>query len=240
MWGEVDAYAALTQPDFADFLRRALYNDRASRVTTCRSMRWFPQLHGLTQAHFPPRPLKTARRSDITTVIWPHRVPQTRHNSAPPRHRQESKSFSSMDLFCVDIPEKSGCLSEVYTFGPVLAKGFGFGSHVGCYSRTRIVGSMLIWLTHQSPTWQRGPNGCTLRLKPRHKVIFKRKDCRKPSSKHLPRAPSKIPPHAQARRNAAFGRGSGVKQGRCSQGHGGHFLSLKSFQTLFKRALRSA
>ena len=41
-----------------------------------------------------------------------------------------------MDVFCVSIYEQGGSLSEVYIFGPVLAKGFGFGSHVGYYSLT--------------------------------------------------------------------------------------------------------
>ena len=35
------------------------------------SMCSFPQWHGLTQAHFPPRPRKTAWHSDITDVISP-------------------------------------------------------------------------------------------------------------------------------------------------------------------------
>ena len=43
-----------------------------------------------------------------------------------------------MDLFCVGTYEQSGSLSEVHIFRPVLAKGFGFGSHVGYYSRTRL------------------------------------------------------------------------------------------------------
>ena len=40
--------------------------------------------------------------------------------------------------FALALYEQSGCLAEVYIFGPVLAKGFGFGSHVGYYSRTRM------------------------------------------------------------------------------------------------------
>ena len=55
---------------------------------------------------FSPRPRKTAWRSDITNVIWPHGVPQTRHNSAPPSLMDTAKS------------------PRVLVFGPVLAKGF--------------------------------------------------------------------------------------------------------------------
>ena len=86
--------------------RRALYNDRVSIVTTCRSMCSFPQWHGLTQAHFPPRPHKTAWHSDITNVIWPHGVPQTRHNNAPPSFMDSAKSPRASPLwtsFCVGV-----------------------------------------------------------------------------------------------------------------------------------------
>ena len=104
--------------------RRALYNGRASRVTTTE-------------------PRKTAWRSDITNVIWPHGVPQTRHNhnSALPSLMDTAKNPRVSPLwtcFCVGIYGQSGSLSEVHLFRPVLAKGFGFGSHVGYYSRTRL------------------------------------------------------------------------------------------------------
>ena len=113
--------------------RCALYNDRASRATTCRSMRSFPQWPGLTQAHFPPRPRKTAWRSDITNVIWPHGVPQTRHNSAPPSLMDTAKSPRVYPLWtCFVLAFMSRAERKlVYIFGPVLAKGLGFGSHRG-------------------------------------------------------------------------------------------------------------
>ena len=39
----------------------------------------FPSPSGIDlRKHFPPRPRKTAWHSDITNVIWPHGVPQTR------------------------------------------------------------------------------------------------------------------------------------------------------------------
>ena len=37
-----------------------------------------PQWHGATQTHFPPRPRKSAWHSDITDVISPHRLSQTK------------------------------------------------------------------------------------------------------------------------------------------------------------------
>ena len=59
--------------------QRALYNDRASRVTTCRSMRSFPQWHGLKQARFHQGRAK------------PHGA-ATSHNSAPPSLMDTAKS----------------------------------------------------------------------------------------------------------------------------------------------------
>ena len=71
--------------------RRALYNDRASRVTTCRSMRSFPQWHGLKQARFhqgraKPHGAATSQTSFGHTVC--HRLDTTVHHQAswtPPR-----------------------------------------------------------------------------------------------------------------------------------------------------------
>ena len=51
---------------------------RHAEVTPAASMRSFPQWH------FPPRPRKTERHSDITNIIWPHGVPQTRYNNVTP------------------------------------------------------------------------------------------------------------------------------------------------------------
>ena len=41
----------------------------------------FPQWHGATQTHFPPRPRKTAWQSGITNVVSPHGVPQTKKDT---------------------------------------------------------------------------------------------------------------------------------------------------------------
>ena len=115
--------------------QRALYNDRASRVVTWRSMRSLPQWHGLTQAHSPPRPLKTARRSDITNIIWPHGVPQTRHDSAPPSLMDTAKSPRTSPLWTCFV---LAYMRRLVYFRASVGKFFGFGSHVGCYSRTHM------------------------------------------------------------------------------------------------------
>ena len=115
--------------------QRALYNDRASRVTTCRSMRSFPQWHGLKQARFPPRPRKTAWRSDITNIIWPHGVPQTRHDSAPPSLMDTAKSPRTSPLWTCFV---LAYMRRLVYFRASVGKFFGFGSHVGYYSLTRM------------------------------------------------------------------------------------------------------
>ena len=126
MWGEVDALATLTQPEIADFLRIRWEHAYA----TC----FVITMIGLQELLL-PRPRKTAWRSDITNVIWPHGVPQTRHNSAPPSLMDTAKSPRASPLWtCFVLAYMSraeACLkSKVYIFGPVLAKGY--------YSRTRI------------------------------------------------------------------------------------------------------
>ena len=83
-----------------------------------------------------PHGAATSQTSFGHTVC--HRLDTTVHHQAswtPPRV-QEFLLYGP--LFCVGTYEQSGSLSEVRSFGPVLAKGFGFGSHVGYYSRTRL------------------------------------------------------------------------------------------------------
>ena len=122
MWGEVDAYAALTQLDFADFLRI-----RWEHAYTTRFVQGFKSYY--YQGRAKPHGAATSQTSFGHTVC--HRLDATAHHQAswtPPRVQE---FLSSMDLFCVGIYEQSGSLSEVQIFTPVLAKGFGFGSHVG-------------------------------------------------------------------------------------------------------------
>ena len=70
---------------------------------------------------------------DITNKIWPHGAQQTRHNSAKPSLVDTARTS------VVPACEQSGNFVEVHIshiFGPLqLAKGFGFGKHVG-YSWT--------------------------------------------------------------------------------------------------------
>ena len=88
MWGEVDVSATLTQPDFAIFCETL---GTCLRDVLCTTI-------GLQELLL-PRPRKTAWRSDITIVIWPHGVPQTRHNSAPPSLMDTAKSPKNYPLW---------------------------------------------------------------------------------------------------------------------------------------------
>ena len=57
-----------------------------------------PQWHGASQTHFPPMPLKSAWRCDITDVISPHGPPPTRSKHIT-RYRQSSRSPATRRVY---------------------------------------------------------------------------------------------------------------------------------------------
>ena len=97
-------HAAFTPACFALFPHTVCPHTRSNHITRCRQSSCLPatrrvytsmfrasQWQGATQTHFPPRPRKSARRSDIANVIRHTACPHTRSNPIT-RYSQSSSA----------------------------------------------------------------------------------------------------------------------------------------------------